>query len=160
MIRRMRLFRFNGRNQAAIRRVLYPSHVQEGFNVRQLKKGRPEIVNRILVVEDDRFCQSLWLLDAKKLGLTVECFVPKNTESLWEKVRQYAPQLIIMDNNLGWEVATGTFLTRFLREKGWGGFIVAYSADGNHNRRMLEFGADIASPKDIPLVILERLLVL
>jgi CheY-like chemotaxis protein len=118
----------------------------EGIRVKPqfIKPGRPEVIKRIQVVDDN----SNVLEAALEFFSLYKCWCravdPRKPigPQVFSSIIKFKPDLIIMDGEM--PDNTGTELIRELRTQQYPGYIAAYSANEEMNRSMLTAGADFA----------------
>jgi len=114
-------------------------------------ENRPTEIRNILLVDDQT--ELLTNMAGKiemKLGVRPSCIDPESPcpikEQVLATVAAAAPDLIIMDGNLGTSPTgkklTGTEIIRELRSQGYRGYILANSNDPIMNWEMTDYGAD------------------
>ncbi|MFA6170526.1 MAG: hypothetical protein WCW67_02565 [Candidatus Margulisiibacteriota bacterium] len=114
-------------------------------------ENRPTEVRTILLVDDQaELLKNMAGKIEMKLGVGPACIDPESPcpikEQVLAAVAAAAPDLIIMDGNLGTgttgEKLTGTEIIKELRGLGYRGYILANSNDPIMNWEMMDYGAD------------------
>jgi CheY-like chemotaxis protein len=119
-------------------------------------KERPELIKRILVVEDNSIFHRHWNKYCEKFvgegKFQLQVVAPTTTQDLLALVSKEEFDMIVMDHDLedsATENITGTTLTKALRESNFTGYIIAASMLDEKNAEMINAGADLAVNKGV-----------
>lgn len=112
------------------------------------KTGRPEIIRKILLVDDDGPILRATTRILRELDLSVVAVDPSGPKTIKEQVLNFVAaggiDLIVMDGHL--PGASGAAITKELRSTGYQGYIFANSSDPKAQDKILTAGADFTIP--------------
>jgi CheY-like chemotaxis protein len=138
----------------------------EGRNFKSefAKPGRPEVIRRVLIVDDDRRVleeTSRELLTYYKFPfVAVVDPVKLIGPQVFSLVREFKPDLIVLDGNM--PDVTGEQLTKDLRSPtrlNYNGYIAANTADRLMQDMMMSAGADFKVPRKYFIEFLHQVLI-